>query len=636
VDPVTRSLKQLPARLRAAWTRGWHDRRVYLRLQFGSALGLGIGLVLAVALISDVFGASSARLADLLYQAQPASRQVILIAIDDASMQEIGPWPWSRATLAALLDALTAASPRVIGFDLIFPEPTREDDVLARALERAPTVIQPVIGVEATRHPFAPNAFPRFDFVLAPAPTLRTTNTHLAHSMITPDADGIVRHIPTAIESQSQQYPTLGIAALDAFQGRQARLRLEPQAVVWNDQRISSDAQGQIKIVFVNPATQPTLSAAAVLRGRANLAVLRDKIVLVGIVSATMAQHFATPITPTQRITSVELHANVIETLLSRRWLAPQDRLIEIVMIFLVAILAGATVPHFRLLSAFALTIIYFLLYLGYAFAQFNRGILVQPLYPLIALVLVFLGAMTFRYFSQERRRATLVQLFRRYVAPETVEQVTRDFDQGAAPLGGMRRTVSVLCLDLRDLTHLTDTESPAMVFQLLNEYVTLIVGVIFRHNGTITQHSGEEIVAVWNLLLEQPQHAHAALHAAIEIRQELAAFDATRAPAAPLDVGIGVTTGPVLAGRLGTAARAEYTIIGEIVSVAERLAVKPERGIFIDAATRARIGDEFEIREVKSIKLRRQTDPHRIWQVILPLESPEETEQEETLNPEI
>lgn len=608
---------------------------MYLRLQFGSALGLGLGLLLAAALISDLFGASSARLSDLLYQASPASHQVVLIAIDDASIAEIGAWPWSRATLAKLIDALTSAPPRVLALDLILPEAARDDAVLARALERIPVVIQPVIGVEATRYPFTENTFPHFDFVLAPAPALRTPNTQLAHAMILPDSDGILRHIPLAIESGGKQYPALGVAAFAAFQARAEPLRLERRTVVWGEQRLPVDAQGQLKIVFVNPATQGVLSAAAVLNGRANAAAWRDQIVLVGVTRATMPQHFSAPISASSRLYSVQVHASVIETLLRHQYLAPQDRLTEIVMIFLLALLAGATLVHFRLLSAFALTLIYFVLYLGYAFAQFNRGVLVQPLYPLITLILVFVGAMMFRYFSQERRRAMLTRLFRRYVAPESVEQVTRDFDQDSAPLGGVRRTVSVLCLDLRELTHTADL-SPAAVFARLNAYVTRIVAILFRYDGTITRQTGEEIMAVWNLLLAQPDHARTALRAALDIRQELAADQTDLARDSASRIGIGIATGSVLAGRLGNAANAEYTVVGEIVTIAERLAAKPERGVFVDTATYTQLGGEFQARQVKSMKLRRKTDPHHVWQIIIPSETHAESEPAEDSTPEI
>lgn len=607
----------MPQQFKTFLRHALQDRHLYLRLQFGSALGLGVGLLLAVVLISDLLGPSSTRLGDLLYQTPAATRQVVIVAIDDESMKEIGPLPWSRATLATLVEAIVAASPRVLAFDLVLPEPASDDDQLAHALERAYAVIQPVIGVETTRYFPEARPFPQFDFVLASTPMLRTSNACLAHAIIIPDSDGVVRHIPLFIGSNGAHYPTLGLAALALYQQRALDVRLEEHSVVWDTQRIPTDSRGQMKIVFVNPTTQVSISAVALMRGRVNPAVLRDSIVLLGVTSSRV-HNYLTPVWSARRLAAVEIHASVIETLLSNRFLTVQDRLTEIVMIFLLAILAGATLPHFRLLSALALTLIYVLLYLGYAFALFSRRILVQPLYPLLALALVFIGAMAFRYFSHERRRAALAHLFRRYVAPEAVEQVTRDFDRGALPLSGVQRRVSILCIDLRDVNHLAVTFSPPALFQLINEYTALIVARVFQHNGTIIQCTGEQIIAAWNLLLQQPDHARQALATSIEIKEEIATFNLNRTPPLVCRLGMGITTGHVLAGRLRSALHTEYTIVGEIVSVAERLAVRPERSIFIDEATYVSIGDEFSLREVKPIKLRRQTDPHRIWQVVL------------------
>lgn len=620
------SLKSLPSTIRAACSDLLHDRHLYLRLQFGSALGLGIGLMIAVAIISNILGAAPTRLSDFLYQPLPPTEQVVIVAIDDASLKEMGAWPWSRATIATLIDALVRAQPRVIGLDLIFPEPASDDALLAQALARAPAIIQPVIGVQATRYPTSANAFPRFDFLLTPVPLLQTPTTRLAHTMITPDADGVVRHVSVAIQSGNRQYAAFGIAALEQYQNCALGTRIENGTVAFGAQRLPVEAQGQMKIVFGDPIKRHVLSAADVLRGRANLASLRDKIVLIGMMSTMTPENFVTPLSPERRVYAVEIQANVIEMMLSHRFLTPQDRLTEIVMVFLLALLAGATLPHFRPLSAFALTIIYFLLYLGYAFRMFNGGILVQPLYPTLALSLVLIGAMTYRYFSQERRRAFLMRLFRRYVAPEAVDQVTSDFVKETLPLGGVRRQVSVLCVDLRDLMCLTDAIAPEALFRLLNQYAALIVAVIFRHNGAVLKHTGEEIMATWNLLLDQIEHARLALQTAIEIKREIGEFNQKQPKELALKVGIGITTGQVVAGRLGSAGRVDYTIVGEIISVAERLAVKPERSIFIDAATFAHLGDEFQARQVKPIKLRRETEPHQVWQVLLPLELEEES----------
>ncbi len=603
------------------------DPRLHLRLQFGSALGLGVGLILSAAIIS---GITPTRLSDFLYQPPPPTNQVVLIVIDDPSLKEIGALPWSHSTLAALIEAISAAQPRVIGLDLILPEATADDDQLARTLNRTPNVILPLVGIEVTRYPALADTFPRFDVAFVPAPFLPNAPARLAHTMVTPDSDGIVRRVPLAIHVGAQQYSALGIAALERYDQRVLDPQIVNGRVGFGARSLPVDEQGQLKVNFVAPSALPTLAAADILRRRANLAGLRDKIVLVGVTGSTTPGNYRLPIANNHRAYPVEIQAHLIETVLGEHLLLEQDRLTEIVMIFLLAILAGVTLLHFRLLSAMALMIIYLLLYLGYAFQMFNSGVIVQPLYPLAALGLVFVGAMTFRYFSVERRRAATLRLLRRYVAPDAVERVADDFTQGALPLTGNVRHVSVLCVDLGDLTQ-RRTVAPTQLIHLLNQYTMLVAAVVFRHGGSITQQTGETIVAMWNLLLEQAEHGQAAVDAALEIKHEIAEWESKPDAPAPLKVGIGVTTGDVVAGRIGAAARVEYVIVGEALTIAQRLAAKPERGLFVDSETFARVGARVDTRQVKPIKLRRKTDPAQVWQIVLPVELDEAAADGET-----
>jgi adenylate cyclase len=319
----------------------------------------------------------------------------------------------------------------------------------------------------------------------------------------------------------------------------------------------------------------------------------------------------------------------LIETVPNPRVLIEQDHLVQIVMVFLIAILAGVTLPHFQLLSAAALTIIYFLMYLGYAFDKFNNGILVQPLYPALALFLMFACSMTFRYLSEERRRELISRLFRRHVAPDTVDRVIDDFVSGTLPLGGIRRKVSVLAIDLTELEPLVESMTPEVLIGLLDQYVSLIVAVIFRHDGTLVNYTGSTLLAAWNLLIDQPDHARRAVCTAAEIKHDIAQFNQKQQKELAIKAGMGIATGEVIAGRIGTPARAEYALIGEVVGMAERIALKPDRGIFIDGLTRGEIGDEFEMVEVNPVRLRRKTDPSQVWQVLLPMELEEQVSAE-------
>ncbi len=302
-----------------------------------------------------------------------------------------------------------------------------------------------------------------------------------------------------------------------------------------------------------------------------------------------------------------------------------QDPLVQMVVVFLLALLGGATLPHFHFLSATALTILYVVIYLGYAFTNFSRGIIVQPLYPLLGLVLTFASEMVFRYFSEERPRASIGRLFKRYVSSEAMDQVLKDYDRNVLSLEGIRREVTVLHVDLRELSVAADTLHPQSAVDLVNEYFNAIVPIIFHHAGTVVKQSGTGIVAVWNLPLENKNYAGAAVQAAKQICHGIAPLKTLRSTQDSvrprIHLGIGISTGQAIGGYIGVPSHKEYTVIGEVTTIAERLAMKPDRGVFIDRATRERTTGEFELKEVNPIRLRRKNDPMTVWEVTDPLE---------------
>ncbi len=322
-----------------------------------------------------------------------------------------------------------------------------------------------------------------------------------------------------------------------------------------------------------------------------------------------------------------------VETLLSD-WLFPQtasapyvaqDRLVEIVMIFLLALLAGATLPHLGFLSAAALALIYYLLYLAYAFRLYDNHVLAQPLYPGLALGFTFSGAMLYRYIAEERPRAFIGRLLRRVAPPDTIERVMRSYSAGNTPLSGTRRVVTLLCIDLRDFNAHADTLAPETLIEQINECLKRIAAIVFRHEGAVVRHSSDELIAVWNLPLDQFDHAQRAGRAALEIRDELREW--TRAKKIGVQAGVGIATGIATAGNVGTRGRREYGVIGEVVMISERLAGKAERGIYIDARAREEMGEEFTTQESSPIRLRARAEPLVIWRVIeaSELEEPEE-----------
>ncbi|MDE3090543.1 MAG: adenylate/guanylate cyclase domain-containing protein, partial [Chloroflexota bacterium] len=198
--------------------------------------------------------------------------------------------------------------------------------------------------------------------------------------------------------------------------------------------------------------------------------------------------------------------------------------------------------------------------------------------------------------------------------------------ESGSLPFAGVRREVSVLYVDLRELGAIVEPLTPEAAMRILNAYVTLVVAAVFRHAGSLSKHTGDTIIAVWNLPLDQIDHAHRAVRAALDIRREVLKLRKHQPKESAIQVGMGVGTGSVIAGHIGASSRDEFTILGEVLGMAERLAMKADRGVFVDLATRDRVADEFETREVNPVRLRRRTDLVMVWEVIDPTEWVEQT----------
>jgi len=599
----------------AAFSTRRSNRRVR-RLQVGLAIGVCVGLFLVTLILLGELGRWEARAADLFYRPRTPSGQVVLILLDDKTVENYD-WPMERLVHVSFLFALLRAQPKVIALDFILPDPAspQEDEMLAAIFRRADKMVQPILGIEATRYPTAPKQFPAFDSILAPASTLRTPNAIFAQAMIYPDPDGVARRVPLAIDTPGARYPALGLAALALYQGHEPQIEIQNNQIVFNGKPLPLDDNGQLLINFVNREAIKTLSYADVVQGKADYSLLRDKIVLVGPKNKAVHENYAVPLTISSAPSSnVEIQAHLIETLLSGVYLQNQDRVSLIGEALLVALIAAVTLPHLPWLYAAALVLIYIVLYLLYAFQRFDSGIVSTPLYVVLALGMTYALTMLYRYLSEERGRALVARVFLGIVSPETAHQVILQYERGAFSLSGGRREATVLCVGLHELTGLSETLAPEMLIELLNRYTARILETVFRWDGSVNT-VGNNIVAVWNLPLDHPDHARRAVNAAFDI---LRALDQIQPMERHIGVSLGIATGTAIAGRLGVSARADYTVIGEVVTIAERISIMAgDNQVLVDPATYEQLHAEFDTRAVHTIRVRGKKDALVIRQVL-------------------
>lgn len=593
--------------------------RILRRLQAGFVLGLGAGLIVVGMIVAGTLKPFESRLGDLFYHARPPSDRVILISVDDKTVDQYG-WPIERITHGALLAALIRSQARVVAFDFILPDPTAEaeDFYFAAIIRRTERIIQPVLGIEATRFPPSPGQFPAFDSLLRPAPALRTPNSTFAHTMIYPDSDGIVRRVPLAIDVPGQRFPGLGLVALALSSGQEPIFELKNNQVRLGDTRIPVNENGELLINFFRHNSPQVMSYADVTQGRADYSLLRDKIVLVGPMTAAVPESYAVPIgVGDARTFNIEIQADVIETILSGDFLNEEDLPRQIETVLLIALLAGATLTQFRAWRSALVLLGYFALLLLFAFAEFDHGIVPKPLGPMLVLILTFVLAMLYRYISEERTRAMIGRIFLGSVSPESMSQVLAGYDRGTFSLQGGLREVTVLCANLRGLSSLSEGMAPQAVLEFLNQQTASILEIVFRNGGSIHSQTGNTIFAMWNLPLEQPDHARRAVSAAFEIQRNAPRRHVDPSGGQMLELDLGVATGGAITGPLHASERAQYSVIGDVVNLAERLSIlASENQVYVDTLTRDLVDDTYESNLVHSLRLRGKKDPVQVWQL--------------------
>lgn len=611
--------------------------RVRFRLQAGAAIALLVGFFVIIILFSTLLAPLDRVATDFLYHALLPHSEIAIIAIDKKSLDEIGTFPWSRAIHTELLERLAQKPPRVIAFDLVLSQPSPEDPMFAAAIRRSGNVLLAVGAEDSAALPLYPETLPGFSRLVPPNGLLAQAAKQTGHRVLVPDADKITRKIPSAIQSGDTRYPALGLAAAAEFLHiSDLQFDLPARVVKFGKHRIPTDEYGNVLLNFTSPNVDlATYSYVDVLKGSLPPETFDDKLVFVGGNSTIESEQYAIPLQLGEaRTYNVNLEADLANMLLGTppQTLLSQGALGQLALILAMALLAGLTLPHMRLLYGVSVTLLYLVALLLFAFDAFNRGFLIQILYPSLALVLTSASIITFRYFSEERRRQFLTSLFRRYVPAEIVGRVIDAIDRGELPLTGTRRMVTVLYADLRGFATITDDMKPEVVLQTVNRYMELALQAISGQGGTVSKPMGDALIAIWNAPLDQRDHCARGLTAAIQIRRNILQFQNKSDEPEKLTFGIGLSTGWAVLGNISAMGKVEYTLVGDTVNVAARIsAFANNNQILADTATALEPPSEISVRELTPVRVRGRKEPLPVWEVreASPVVSSEDDEEE-------
>jgi adenylate cyclase len=594
-----------------------------------------------------------------------------------------GRWPWPRAIYASVLEFLARAGARTIAIDILFLErDTREgfdyggtkwsgaesDAAMVAATRRAGNVVlladAVFEGLETTKiaaarewpgmlafgpedGPWQAEARPT---LTPPFPQLAAAAANIGHNWMSYDPDGPWRRWAPFVQSDGRVAPSLGLAAtMLAETIRPQELKIEERTIIVRDRHIPllrehvasfGAAQGadtvRALINYQGPALledgksrpYPTYAFYDVLSAAEQQAegqtpdldpkVFSGKIVFIGATAQALFDVFQTPF-ERGRMPGIQVHANTADNVLSGRFMRPAGDGVRLAVTGVAALAAAILFAAFPLRWALPGAALLVAAYGAVSFRLFSNGLWIAVAQPAVALVLAAFGGVGYQYFIEGREKRKVRGLFGRYVSKDVFQQLMSD--PALAELGGKRREMTVLFSDIRGFTAQSEKGEAEEIVAMLNEYFSRMVDVVFKHHGTLDKFVGDMVMALFGAPVNDTAHADHAVEAAIEMVTELKALNAkwTAEGKPPLDIGIGINSGDMIAGNIGSRAIMSYTVIGDAVNLGSRLeSLNKDYGtrIIISDATRVRLTKPQPIRPLGDVIVKGKTKPVVIFEV--------------------
>jgi adenylate cyclase len=458
--------------------------------------------------------------------------------------------------------------------------------------------------------------------LLAPIPELAEAADTLGHTNIALDRDGAARFEFPAVAYKDRRYPSFALEmARHHLAVSRDQVRLEVGRGVWlRDRLVPTDDLTRLVVNYHRPGRFPVVSFARLLTDEIPAAEFNDKVVLIGGSAAGVGDRFVTPFTPV--MPGIERHATVIDNVLRQDFVVRRNDtvLLDLGSLVLGGLVLGGLAQRRGLLGpSLGLGALVAVVFAANLFAFFEFGLWLNLFLPLFSIVAIYTAVVLYKYFIGERQERQLRAAFKHYLSPTLVEQVARD--PALLRLGGEQKELTVLFADLRDSTRLGGKLPPAAFAQLLNEVMETMTRVLFAHDGMLDKFTGDGLVAVFGAPLPQPDHPLRACRAALAMVEELEPVQRkwARTDLPPLDIGIGINTGSMLIGNMGSKERFSYTVIGDEANLGARLEAANkdfQTRILISGATWQRVKDEIAARELDLVTFRGMARPVRVFEV--------------------
>lgn len=637
-----------------------------LRQRLLQALGIGlISAFIAVGLWHlGVLDKWDARVFDIqaskLAKPGKASDQICLIFLDQYSLdwgKERGwSWPWPRQVYGAVLDFCRRSGAKAVAFDVIFSEPdgtgVDQDVELGKAIAANQRFVASLFVSSAktggtTNWPqtippprthltvdtgIATDTFqlPRAAF---PIPDVATNAAILSTVAGNPDADGIYRRLRPFSLFDGHLVPSLGLGALLCASSTPS-ITLQPRAFCLNQSPTPTpvDKTGCAILNYRGPSqTHKTINIAAVIAAELAIQegqkpgidplIFKDKYVFLGFTAPGLFDLRSSPIANVYP--GVEIQATFLDNLLSGDFISDAPAWLTILLSFLLACLAAMGVRLGRHAWQNVLIMILFIPVpdlLG--FLAYTHCIWLPVVILFVAIVPALIATLALNYLVEGKQKRFIKGAFKQYLSPLVIEELVQHPER--LKLGGELRELSIFFSDIRGFTSISEHLNPQELTALLNNYLTAMTDIIYSHGGTVDKYEGDAIIAFWNAPLAQKDHAQLAVHTALECQAKLTELNPgyKEQIGAELYQRIGLNSGPVVVGNMGSRQRFNYTFLGDAGNLAARLeGINKQFGtsLLISSNTRKQLDETIAVREIARVQVVGRKEPVCVFEPMLP-----------------
>lgn len=560
---------------------------------------------------------------DAVYQIpRGVSSRIKIIAIDDRTLEELGPIStWSRSYYADLIQVLNSnpdAKPAVIAFDILFSGYFGENNTISdgdKAFAEAARESGNVIAVAQFQYEekavFSDNGLKEYPVqaVYYPFQELRDV-VAVGYSNVSQDSDKIMRRIAISQEYQGESMQIFPKVIYDRY--------CENHSV--ENVPIPMDKYGKTMINYSGrPGDYEHISLVDVLNGKIDPRAFTGSIVLVGAYATGMQDNFNVPNGHSDQMFGVEIHANILQSFMDGRFSVNAN---PVVVGLLAGLLAGLIHLIFKRCKLWLTTILLILAVaaqIGVGVFLNNHGKAISLIYSIVVLLLSYMYCLGVRYLLERLKRKKVINAFKKYVAPEVVEEIAKKGDF-TIKLGGENRDIAVLFVDIRGFTTMSEILEPEQVVAILNNYLNLTTNAIFKNKGTLDKFVGDATMAVFNSPFDLEDYTFKAVCAAKDIVDGAKELEEKlmKEFGRSVGFGVGVNCGPAVVGNIGCEFRMDFTAIGDTVNTAARLEANAKRGqVLISEAVYERVKDRVEVEEVGEIPLKGKSKGVFIYSVV-------------------